>query len=58
MIELSVNDNAMDLEQAEAYFNLKSYIIQAIFNALVMGVGTAALAALINRTNPELRIEK
>lgn len=58
MIELSVNNNSMDLEQAEAYFNLKSYIIQAVFSALVMGVGTAALAALIIRTNSELRIKK
>jgi len=58
MIELSVNNNAMEQEQAEAYFNLKSYIIQAVFSALVMGVGTAALAALIIRTNPESRIKK
>lgn len=58
MIELSVNNKAMELEQAQAYFNLKSYIIQAIFSALVMGVGTAGLAALIIRTNPELRIKK
>lgn len=58
MIELSVNNNAMEQEQAEAYFNLKSFIIQAVFSALVMGVGTAALAALIIRTNPEPRIKK
>jgi hypothetical protein len=58
MIELSVNNNAMKQEQAEAYFNLKSYIIQAVFSALVMGVGTAGLAGLIIRTNPESRIKK
>jgi hypothetical protein len=58
MIELKVNNNAMRQEQAEAYFNLKSYIIQAFFSALIMGVGTAALAALINRTNPKLRFEE
>jgi hypothetical protein len=58
MIALSERYDKMNLEQAEAYFNLKSYIIQAVFSALVMGVGTAALAALIIRTNPELRIKK
>lgn len=50
MIALSESNDKMNLEQAEAYFNLKSYIIQAVFSALVMGVGTAALAALIIRT--------
>lgn len=58
MIELSENSIRMNREQAEAYFNLKSYIIQAVFSALVMGIGTAALAALIIRNNPELRIKK
>ncbi len=48
----------MEPKQAEAYFNLKSNIIQAIFSALVMGVGTAGLAALIIRTNPAMRIKK
>ena len=49
MIEYSVQNKRMNLEQASTLYNLKSYIIQAIFSALVMGVGTAALAALIIR---------
>jgi hypothetical protein len=57
MIALSVGNKAMEPEQAEAYFNLKSFIIQAVFSALVMGVGTAALAALIIRTKSEARFK-
>lgn len=34
-------------EQADTFFNLKSYILQGIFGALSMGVITAALVALL-----------
>ncbi|NHM07681.1 DUF4199 domain-containing protein [Flavobacterium sp. CYK-4] len=37
-------------EQADTFFNLKSYIIQGIFGALSMGVITAALMALLLKT--------
>ncbi|HKL36664.1 MAG TPA: DUF4199 domain-containing protein [Salegentibacter sp.] len=46
-IESSVERNAMQQEDAEAYFNLSSYIVQSIAGALMFGVVTAAIAALI-----------
>lgn len=49
VIEYRIQNTRMSLEQAQTLYNLKSYIIQAVFGALVMGVGTAALAALIIR---------
>lgn len=46
-IKNSVERNAMTREDAEAYFNLSSYIVQSIAGALMMGVVTAAITALI-----------
>jgi hypothetical protein len=46
-IESSVERNAMKREDAEAYFNLSSYIVQSIAGALMMGVVTSAIVALI-----------
>lgn len=46
-IEHTVAINSMKREDAEAYFSLSSYIIQSIAGALMMGVVTAAIAALI-----------
>lgn len=48
-IESSVERNAMKREDAEAYFNLSSYIVQSIAGALMMGVVTSAVVALILR---------
>jgi len=53
IIAYSVEIKAMNQEQAEAYFNLKSYIIQATFGALVMGVVTSAAVAWILKTKKE-----
>jgi len=53
IIAYSVEIEAMNQEQAEAYFNLKSYIIQATFGALVMGVVTSAAVAWILKTKKE-----
>lgn len=53
VIAYSVETKVMNQEQAEAYFNLKSYIIQATFGALVMGVVTAAAIAWILKTKKE-----
>jgi hypothetical protein len=36
--------------QAEIFFSMNSYILQGIFNALSMGVLTAALVALLVKT--------
>jgi len=38
------------LEEAEAYFNLKNYILQSTVGALIMGVVTSAIVALFVRT--------
>ncbi len=39
-------ENGKDKAMAEAYFNLKSYMMQSAFGALSMGVVTAAIVAL------------
>ncbi|MGB5316244.1 MAG: DUF4199 domain-containing protein, partial [Robiginitalea sp.] len=38
------------LEEAEAYFNLNSYILQATVGTLIMGVITSAVVAFFVRT--------
>ena len=38
------------LEEAEAYFNLKNYMVQSTIGALVMGVLTTAIVTLFVRT--------
>ena len=38
------------LEEAEAYFNLKNYILQSTIGALIMGVVTSAIVAFFVRT--------
>jgi len=40
----------MNLENAQAYFNLKSYMIQSAFGALAMGVVTAAVVAFFMKS--------
>ena len=47
IIEYNVDAERMTREDAEAFFNLNSYIVQGISNALTMGVITSALVALI-----------
>ncbi len=42
----AVENAGMTQENAEAWFNYKSYAIQAAFGALAMGVVTAAIVAL------------
>ncbi|MEN0002584.1 MAG: DUF4199 domain-containing protein [Bacteroidota bacterium] len=48
-IAYSVETGAVSQEQAEAFFNLNSYMVQASVGALIMGVVTAALVALFVR---------
>lgn len=50
IIEHTVAGKQMTREQAEAYFNLRSYIIQATFGALIMGVVTSAVVAWFVKT--------
>lgn len=49
MIRYSVETEEMTRNQAEEYFNLENYIIQSVLFAIVSGVLTAAITALIMR---------
>ena len=40
------------LEEAEAYFNLKNYIVQSTIGAFVMGIVTTAVVVIFVRTKP------
>lgn len=45
IIAYSVENGKMTPENAKAYFNLKSYMLQSAFGALAMGVVTSAVVA-------------
>ncbi|WP_320815524.1 DUF4199 domain-containing protein [Flavobacterium sp.] len=49
-IKFAVDHNRMSLEEAQAYFNLKSYMFQAAFGALSMGIVTSAIVAYFIKT--------
>ncbi len=40
------------IEEAEAQFNLKTYMVQSVVGALVMGIVTTAIVALFVRSKP------
>lgn len=48
-IEYAVGNGKMTQIDAEAYFNLESYMVQASIGALVMGAVTSAIVALFIR---------
>ncbi len=43
------------LEEAEAYFNLKNYVVQSVIGAFVMGVLTSAIVAFFVRTKSKIK---
>lgn len=45
IIAFSVENGKMTLENAKGFFNLRSYMVQGVFNALAMGVVAAAIVA-------------
>ncbi|MCY1722157.1 DUF4199 domain-containing protein [Prolixibacteraceae bacterium Z1-6] len=49
IITYSVSIGKMSQEAAEAYFNMKSYILQSVIFAPVMGVVTSAIVALFTK---------
>lgn len=55
MIAYAVENGKMTSQNAQAFFNLKSYILQSTFFALAMGVVTSAIASFFikskNTTN-------
>ena len=46
VIAYSVSAGQMDQQAAEAYFNLKNYMMQSVIGAAVMGLITSAVVAL------------
>lgn len=51
MISYTVNSGEMTQEAAEAYFNLKNYMIQSIVFAPIIGIVTSAIVAIFTRKN-------
>ncbi|WP_430817917.1 DUF4199 domain-containing protein [Carboxylicivirga sp. RSCT41] len=51
VIALSVEQGKLTQEQAEAYFNLNSYIKQSMIGAIMMGAITSAIVAIFTRKN-------
>lgn len=51
IIAFIVNSGKMTQLEAEAYFNLKSYIIISVKGAIMFGAGTSAIVALFVRKN-------
>ncbi len=48
-IEYAVANGKTSREAAEAYFSLKSYIVQGLIGAPVMGIATTAIVAIFTR---------
>jgi len=54
IINFAVENDKMTRENAEGYFNLKSYMLQSAFGALAMGVVTSAVVAFfVKSKNPQ-----
>lgn len=53
MIAYTTRDNLMPKEDAEAYFNLKNYIMQSIMFSPVMGLITTAIIAFFTKRKPK-----
>lgn len=55
MIEYSANKLGKDRGELEAYFNFRSYVMQSVVGALVLGMFTSAVVAIFVRRNPEIQ---
>ena len=49
IIKYTVASGAMTQQEAEEYFNLKSYIVQGLIGAALMGTATSAIVAIFTR---------
>lgn len=49
VIQNSVNEGKMTQEAAESFFNMKSFIIQGLIGAPIMGIITSAIVAIFTR---------
>ncbi|WP_299823081.1 DUF4199 domain-containing protein [uncultured Pontibacter sp.] len=56
MILYAVTEGNMTQEAAEAYFNLKSYIVQGLIGAPLMGLLTTALVALFTKSKTKKQL--
>ncbi|RTE86920.1 MULTISPECIES: DUF4199 domain-containing protein [Gammaproteobacteria] len=52
MIAYTVSSGQATLEEAQAYFNFSSYVLQSVIFAFVMGVITTAIVAIFIRQKP------
>lgn len=52
-INYAVFKGSMSFEQAEAYFNMKSYIFQSAIGSFIMGILTSAIIALFTKSKLE-----
>jgi len=50
VIEYAVNSGIMTQPDAEAYFNMKSYMVQSVIGAAIMGIITSAVVALFTQS--------
>ena len=50
VINYSVNEGLMSQTEAEAYFNLKSYLVQVIIFTPIMGIVTTAIVAIFTKS--------
>lgn len=50
VIDYSVSSGQMEQQAAEEYFNLKSYMMQSVIGAAVMGLITSGVVALFVRS--------
>lgn len=52
-IRYVVNSGQMTQEEAEAYFNIKNYMLQSATGALIMGIITSAIVAVLVRSRTQ-----
>ena len=52
-INYAVEQGEMTRDEAEGYFNLKSYILQSVIGALVMGLLTSAIVAIFVKSKSQ-----
>ena len=57
MVNYSVNVLGESREKMEANFNMKSYMLQGITGALIMGIITSAIVALFVKRSPVIKPE-
>jgi len=54
VIEYSVSTGELTQRAAEDWFNLRSYMVQAVIGALVMGVITSAIVAIFTKSKKQV----